>query len=177
MDRNTTPERTEWNPIPAESFLPPNKEIVCEKIPEYEAISHENSATPGAPDDFDSFDFTLLEDKARNLWFADDNWVNSPNLPIKETYGEDTLSNRQRAIQTWVSDAQKIISETNATYVLNWMDNQSPETDWGSLFRTALRTLVTDGPTEYSIPTQIDLEANAGPQLGEAPASVIWGRF
>ena len=54
------------------------------------------------------------------------------------------------------------------------MDNQSPETDRGSLFRTALRTLVAIGPVECSPPPQTDLYANTGPHAGESSASAIW---
>ena len=55
------------------------------------------------------------------------------------------------------------------------MDNQSPETDWGSLFREALRALIPNGPIERSHPVQTDSDSNLGSQVGESTASAIGG--
>ena len=70
---------------------------------------------------------------------------------------------------------KRLPHEVNATYVLDWVGNQSPETDWGSLFRTAPRTLGAAGPVEWSFPSQTDLDANTGPKGDESAASAICG--
>ena len=44
-------------------------------IPAYESAIRDNPPIPQDPKDFGSFDFTALEDKARNLWYSDDHWV------------------------------------------------------------------------------------------------------
>ena len=100
--RRITPpgkDKPSYQPNVKRECYHPQNSPTPECIPEYEAVIHENPAIPAAPKDFGNFDFAILEDKARALWFADDKWVINGNQITDETYGEDTLSNRQMAIQ------------------------------------------------------------------------------
>ena len=67
-----------------------NKLISPECIPEYETVIRENPAIPATPRDFGNFDFAILEDKARELWFPDDKWVGNGHQVANDTHGEDT---------------------------------------------------------------------------------------
>ena len=141
---------------------------------------HFNRAATYASRDFVRFDFTLAGNRARSIWHSGEKWDGEgANPPTKA--GRDTnaipLSRPQQQIQRRVVDKNHRISAGNLTFVRNWVDLQRPPTNWGSLFISALRTLVKEGSREIPNLAREDIEMNGRSSAGGNATNVVLAKI
>ena len=136
-----------------------------------------NPVIPNAAEGFGDFDFTQAETRARQLFYASDQWADVRDVEGIEEFVDETETTMTEGPETWYRTQDRPLPASIEQFVLNWLVLNAELKDWEVGIVRALEIVVAKGTKKISQIALAELTVRQSEQwnrTGEICAQVSW---
>ena len=136
-----------------------------------------NPVLPHAPEGFGDFDFTQSETRARQLYYASDEWADIRDADGQAIFVEEEDQGQAEGPETWYRTQDRPLPPNIEQFALNWLVINAEMKGWESGILRALEILIAEGAKKMSQTALAELTVRQNEmhnRTGELPPGISW---